>query len=106
MARIKLKKDPAPVTRTHVCLDNIRLFGLQDAIPNSIVVGLCAGNGEGKEFKSVELFPMGPLPGQALYDKDPEAFDRVVAAVLEYLVETGTVDGTVELVKPPVLMVS
>lgn len=96
MARIKLNKDPVPVARTHVRLDNLRLLGLVDGVPNSIMVGLVASNEDGPQFKAAELFSMGPLSGQALYQKDPEAFDRVISAVLEYLIETNTVDGTKE----------
>ena len=96
MPSIKLKTDPVPVPRTHVRLDKLQLLGLVDGVPNSILVSLAAGSVVDSTFESTELFPMGPLPGDALYAKDPEAFDRVITAVIEYLIETGTVDGTKE----------
>ncbi len=93
--RIKIRTDPAPI-RTHVELDSLQLLGLRGGIPNSILVGLATGHTKGDEFVRDRLFPKGPLEGQELYDKDPEAFDRVIAATLAYLVETGTIDGTTE----------
>lgn len=96
MASIKLTTDPSPVPQTHVRVDRIELLGLQDGVPNSLLVSLAKGSVVDDTFQSVNLFPMGPLAGGPLYAKDPDAFDRVAAAVLEYLVETGTVDGTKE----------
>lgn len=96
MASIKLTTDPSPIPQTHVRVDRIELLGLQDGAPNSLLVSLAKGSVVDGTFQSVNLFPMGPLDGGPLYTKDPEAFDRMIAAVLEYLVETGTVDGTKE----------
>lgn len=94
--RIKLNTDPSPKPRTHVVLDNVSLFGLDDGVPNSIKVGLVVGSVEGSTFVRERLFPKGPIDGAVLYRKDPVAFDRVISAVLEYLVEMGVVDGITE----------
>ncbi len=96
MATIKLKTDPVAVPRTHVALDSYQMLGLVDSVPNSVLVGLAKGSVVESAFSSGELFPMGPLPGAALYAKDPEAFDRVHVAIIDYLIETGTIDGTKE----------
>ncbi len=94
--RILLNKDPVPAPRTHAVLDSLTLLGLQDGVPNSINVGIQVGNVSGDTFTAEQLLPKGPINGSLLYDKDPEAFDRVIDAVLEYLTEQGVVDGTKE----------
>lgn len=96
MKRIQLRTEPAP-PRTHVVLDSVQLLGLSEGIPNSIMVGIGLGRlDEQGNFVREALFGRGPLDGSPLYDKDPEAFDRVVDAVLAYLTEVGAVDGTKE----------